>query len=842
MGSASDIRAGKAYIEIYGKDLYSKVLKAAENGLRSLGRMATEIGSKLSLVGAVVTTPLLAMAHAWSGLGEQLMNLSKETGMTVESVSALKRIAEDTGVSMDAVSGGVRKMQRFLISAAEGSKEAQSRLVGLGLSLKELMQLSPEKQFDRFADAIDAIPNPTVKAAIAMDVFGKSGTALLPVLEGGSAQMRKTRTELEELGLVMSSETAAKAAALDDAFDRLGGVLGGLRNALAGAIAPVVTGISQAITQSIASVNRWIKAHSDLIAKVFTAGAALGGLGTALLIAGKAFDVAAGLIHGVKNAMTAFKVVTVPLQIAAGVISTAWTAAAGVLGLAWSGISLAVGAATTTITTAMSVIGGAATAINTFVAAAGTLAGALASVGSVIAGLATGIAGAFSTAIAALPAILVGAIVAELLYISDQVFHWSDSLSTSVQGGFQRMAGATKEVFSSIATEASNQFSAIVSSARNLAVRAMEVFHGIWADIRAGFQHLRSDADGLFDAIQAALESGRIQQALTVLISFARVEWARLKIWFTESFGTIDEIWDKLKAGFRSVCDYLEEAWIDVWAGVQSAAVRVLAAIKGAIAEARQLDPSYKLREVQAATAKAMVPDEKDVQAKRKLTFGLAGSKEEEEKARESARIQREAIDQQFGIVKPEVFQSDLEKQLAAIETERKNRLAALKKPKETTASDQPSGAKPTGPSVEELEGLRRQQEVNALHDDLEQAQKDLASSKAAARNQTEVTIGGTKYSFGAIPGEAKPLGMTPEEVGRQFSNRNSGLEGLAVKTSTTGTFSDRVAASFGGGGGAAEQTAKNTATMATQLKNAMILAHQIHTALKNSNPAFGNG
>ena len=40
--------------------------------------------------------------------------------------------------------------------------------------------MRPEEQFKYLADRIAAIENPTQKAAAAMAVFGKSGTALLP--------------------------------------------------------------------------------------------------------------------------------------------------------------------------------------------------------------------------------------------------------------------------------------------------------------------------------------------------------------------------------------------------------------------------------------------------------------------------------------------------------------------------------------------------------------------------------------------------------------------------------------------------------------------------------------
>lgn len=54
------------------------------------------------------------------------------------------------------------------------------------------------------------------KAALAIELFGKSGADMIPNLNKGSAGMEELRTEAERLGVVFSGGLAAQAADFDE--------------------------------------------------------------------------------------------------------------------------------------------------------------------------------------------------------------------------------------------------------------------------------------------------------------------------------------------------------------------------------------------------------------------------------------------------------------------------------------------------------------------------------------------------------------------------------------------------------------------------------------------------
>ena len=187
MAAAQGIRAGRAFVELFADDTkLVRGLRSAEKRLKAFGASVQSIGTKIFGLGAAAIAPLLATTNVFAELGDQLAKMSARTGISVESLSELGYAAEQSGADMETLEGGVRKLQKFLVSVAEGSDSALSVLSSLGLTLADLSRLTPDKQFELLADRISQIQDPAIKAAMAMEVFGKTGTVVAPDVPGWS--------------------------------------------------------------------------------------------------------------------------------------------------------------------------------------------------------------------------------------------------------------------------------------------------------------------------------------------------------------------------------------------------------------------------------------------------------------------------------------------------------------------------------------------------------------------------------------------------------------------------------------------------------------------------------
>lgn len=260
MGAGS-IRAGFAYVELGAID---KSLKAAfarvRKAVSSVGSTLASIAAPAAVAGAAVAGAAAAIAKSFSDAGSELLDMSQRTGLSVEALSSLRFAAQQTGTDIPAVEASVRRMQRTLVDAANGTATASDALANLGLKAQELAGKSPEEQFRLIAERLRGISDPSARAAAAMAVFGKSGTTILPMI----ADLDSLIARSEELGVVMSGADAQAADALGDAMTDLQVAFAAAKNAIGAALAGPFTSLLQFATKGAVALGQWARDHAGI--------------------------------------------------------------------------------------------------------------------------------------------------------------------------------------------------------------------------------------------------------------------------------------------------------------------------------------------------------------------------------------------------------------------------------------------------------------------------------------------------------------------------------------------------------------------------------------------------
>jgi hypothetical protein len=147
--------------------------------LRTFGTLVGSIGAGLSGASAAVLGPLVAAVAYFSSVGDAVEKMAARTGMSAEAVSEFGHAADLSGTDIGTVETAVRRMQQTISDAATGAQMSAEALGRLGLSASNLVGLSPDQQLAALADKIAAIQDPAQRTAVAMDIFGRSGTQLL---------------------------------------------------------------------------------------------------------------------------------------------------------------------------------------------------------------------------------------------------------------------------------------------------------------------------------------------------------------------------------------------------------------------------------------------------------------------------------------------------------------------------------------------------------------------------------------------------------------------------------------------------------------------------------------
>ena len=344
MASTQGIRAGRAFVELFADD--SKLvrgLRAAEKKLKAFGEGVRSLGLKVTGIGAAIGAPLAASARLFVGMGDSVAKMAVRTGLSVEALSELQYAAGQSGVEIGELESGIRRMQRTIVDAERGLSTAIDGLADLGLSAADFEGLggSPERQFKLLAEAVSRVEDPTRRAALAMTIFGRSGTALLPLFASGARGIEALQAEARRLGLTMSGEDARADEALGDAFDRLWSVIRMGVFHIGAALAPALQKIADTVATNAVTLAYWIKANREVIvtvakvaAAVVAAGATLVGLGAAISGVGYVLGALASVAVAVGAALKALAGVIAFLVSPIGAVIAAAAALGAYLGYA----------------------------------------------------------------------------------------------------------------------------------------------------------------------------------------------------------------------------------------------------------------------------------------------------------------------------------------------------------------------------------------------------------------------------------------------------------------------------------------------------------------------------
>ena len=194
---------------------------------------------------------LLAFAGATFAAVDAQADLADKLGISTQKLIGLQHAAKYAGSDAETLNGSLQKMMVNLDGAASGG--GSNPFAKLGLDAKALASMSPDQAFYAIADGFSKVDNASQRAALAQDIFGKSGSSLVQMLSGGTAGLAAMQAEAERLGLTFSRLDAEKVAQAKDSLDRVTDTLtGGMQTAVI-QLAPYIQGLADMFTEMATS-------------------------------------------------------------------------------------------------------------------------------------------------------------------------------------------------------------------------------------------------------------------------------------------------------------------------------------------------------------------------------------------------------------------------------------------------------------------------------------------------------------------------------------------------------------------------------------------------------------
>ncbi len=201
----------------FGSVLTQQV-KAAGQDLQDFGGKVKKFSDDtraLSAGAAALGTAMLGMAFNAGKTADDLLTLSRNTGISVEELQKMQYASDIVDVSMDQMTGSLSKLVKQMASGNDAFDT-------LGVSILDEngnMRDAVDVWYDTL-EALSKVENETERDQIAMELFGKSAMDLSGIVDDGGQALRDMGQEAEDLGLIMSEDGVRAAGEFNDAIDK----------------------------------------------------------------------------------------------------------------------------------------------------------------------------------------------------------------------------------------------------------------------------------------------------------------------------------------------------------------------------------------------------------------------------------------------------------------------------------------------------------------------------------------------------------------------------------------------------------------------------------------------
>jgi hypothetical protein len=238
------------------KAAFDKVTK----GLKGIGSVAGKASMGVAKVGVAATaaaTALAALVKVNVDFMDKLGKTASKLGIEVEFLQAMRFAAEQTGVKVEALDMGLQRFIRRAAEAAQGTGEAKRAFEQLGIELTDDNGNLKDTR-DLFFEVADGIANATISAEqvrLSFKFFDSEGVALVNTLKEGSKGLREFEQEAENLGIIISRQSIAKAEMFANSINILKKQITAISANITAAFIPVLIDVSEKLKIILADMK-----------------------------------------------------------------------------------------------------------------------------------------------------------------------------------------------------------------------------------------------------------------------------------------------------------------------------------------------------------------------------------------------------------------------------------------------------------------------------------------------------------------------------------------------------------------------------------------------------------
>ena len=203
-------------------------------------------------VGSVVS-----MTTEMANQADQLQKTANAFGVSARALAEWRYAAEQAGVEASVLDDAVKTFSSKAYDAlTKGSKDSRALLKKVGISMRDLKNLSPEEVFERAIIGFSEMKNGAQKTAMGLELFGGSAEKLFDMFNQGAAGLNAIGVEFNELYgsnfeeyIKRSQKLAADLGKMDAAFTAV-------KQTIAHALMPVLDVMANGLIRAASWFNQ----------------------------------------------------------------------------------------------------------------------------------------------------------------------------------------------------------------------------------------------------------------------------------------------------------------------------------------------------------------------------------------------------------------------------------------------------------------------------------------------------------------------------------------------------------------------------------------------------------
>jgi murein DD-endopeptidase MepM/ murein hydrolase activator NlpD len=217
-------------------------------------------------VGAFAVKSIASFQNTALGAGK----LRDALGVTAEEASRLQEVADDLGIGVAALESTMGRMNR---TAAQTPDKFAA--IGAELAKNEDGTTNVTETFLSTVDALNQIPDATVRAQKSQEIFGRSWQDIAELVAAGGDSVRESLASVEA-GKIVDDAEIERARKFRDTLDNLKGVAEELAVEVGGALVDALDDMAPALQATAEAAGLAVRALGGLFGIAETVGSSIG--------------------------------------------------------------------------------------------------------------------------------------------------------------------------------------------------------------------------------------------------------------------------------------------------------------------------------------------------------------------------------------------------------------------------------------------------------------------------------------------------------------------------------------------------------------------------------------